>query len=56
MADPAFELAPDVQAHGDTEVMVRPLLADYDVDEAKVRRDLATLVGQLEGAGLIRRR
>jgi DeoR/GlpR family transcriptional regulator of sugar metabolism len=45
-----------LQEHGDVDPVVEQLLAEFDVEEAELRRDLALLIGQLEEAGLIRRR
>ncbi len=41
--------------HGDGETVIRKLLAEYEVDEATLRRDFATLVAELEQRGLIKR-
>jgi len=39
--------------HPETETVVARLLEEYDVDEATLRQDLAVLIGQLTGAGLL---
>jgi hypothetical protein len=38
---------------GDVDSVISRLLAEFDVEEARVRADIAALVAQLEGAGLI---
>ncbi len=38
---------------GDTETALKRLLAEYDVDEATLRRDLADIIGRLSAAGLV---
>ncbi len=39
--------------HGDVGVVLERLLAEYDVDEATLRRDLTNLVDELAEEGLI---
>ena len=39
--------------HGDVATVVERLLAEYDVDEATLRRDLAQLIAALADAGLV---
>jgi hypothetical protein len=38
---------------GDVDSVVSRLLAEFDVEENRVRADMAALVARLEGAGLI---
>lgn len=40
--------------HGSTEKIVQTMLAEYEVDEGKLRRDLDDLVRQLVDKGLVR--
>jgi hypothetical protein len=39
----------------DPEAVVRQVMLEYDVDEARCRSDVASLVGRLEQAGLVTR-
>jgi hypothetical protein len=43
-----------VRSHLDVEGTVRRLVAEYDVDEARARRDVAALLARLADAGLVR--
>jgi hypothetical protein len=42
-----------LQLHGDTEAVCRALCAEYDVPEARLREDLAQLIGALAARGLL---
>lgn len=44
-----------LQASGDADVVVQQMLEEYEVDEATLRRDLASLVAEMEQRGLIQR-
>jgi hypothetical protein len=39
--------------HGDVEGLSAALLEEYDIDEATLRRDVATLIDQLIAEGLV---
>ncbi len=39
--------------HGSTEQIIQTLLAEYDVEEACLRRDIETLIRQLADKGLV---
>jgi len=43
-----------LQLHGDSEAVCRVLCAEYDVPEARLREDLAQLIGALAARGLLR--
>ena len=39
--------------HGDTEIVVSHMLAEYEIDEARLREDLAGIIAHLVEAGLV---
>jgi hypothetical protein len=39
--------------HGDVEAVVRTILAEYDVEETRLRQDLLLLIRRLQEKGLI---
>lgn len=39
--------------HGETEVVIAQMLAEYEVEEEQLRRDLAQLLSELAEAGLV---
>ncbi len=41
--------------HGTEDAVIQAMLAEYDVDEATLRQDFATLVAELEQRGLLNR-
>ena len=43
-----------VGEHGSTEKVIAALLAEYEVDETKVRQDVDRLIRQLQEKGLVR--
>jgi uncharacterized protein YcgL (UPF0745 family) len=45
-----------LQEHGEPEAVVQQMVIEYEAREEVVRCDLAALITQLEGAGLIRRK
>jgi hypothetical protein len=42
-----------MREHGDVEQLIAPLLAEYDVSEEVLRKDLDELLAQLVDAGLV---
>ena len=42
-----------LQEQGRTDAVLAALCAEYDVDEARLRRDLSVFIGELADAGLI---
>ena len=42
-----------LEAHGEVETVISHLLAEYDVEEAVLRQDLAELIEQLTAANLV---
>jgi DNA-binding MarR family transcriptional regulator len=41
--------------YGETEAVIRQMMAEYEVDEATLRQDITALVASMEQRGLIKR-